>query len=507
MTPDTLPPCALGLTPRTLSAWRDNALDAREMARVRTHAVGCAACRGQLEAFEAVARTVRGQRTAAPDARLWRGVRNRIEMERNMKEHGADNRHAGPHGGVRGRTWTGLAGVAAAVLLIAGFALVLRGILGGRGTTGPVAGTPTGVGTPSVTSSPTSAPTPPPLPLTWQSVALPAGFGTRWNYQFAPPSMDGNTAYACAWPRESGDTSTAAWTTRDRGAHWAQVVLPVGHVLIGCIPVADGNDPLVALMWMSWAPLGAPPDPAQAADFVTYDGGASWQRLPAPLQHVPMLATWHGVTYATGVSDKGSQLWVSSDHMRTWEPVGDGTLPVIGQIWVSPGNGAVTAVQEPPGGGVSIALQIWTSPDGHAWSRETTPKVVEVFGGPVLVGAGSPRLALCGVDGLGLAPHLFCADASGTWVERPNLTITGTNTNGQNITAPGSPFAIASDGALLAAVAWPSPTDASLYRLSPGASAWQSLGTAPLSSVAYGATSTGGVLWATGNGASAASYP
>lgn len=507
MNADMTPRCSLGLTTETLSAWRDDALGPREMARVGAHARGCAACQARLGDYDVVARTVRGQRVAVPDARLWRGVRDRIMMEHNMKEHGGRRDNLGRSGGGHGRAWTGWAAVAAAVLLVGGFALVIRGFIGGRGTTVPMAVTSPAVGTPSVTPATTAAPTPPPLALAWQAVQLPAGFGTRWSYLIAPAATDGETAYACGMPIGAGETTTGAWTTHDRGAHWARVILPVGHVANACTPITDGNDSRVAVMWVTWGPLGAPPDATDAADFVTYDGGASWQRVPVALAHRPMLATWHGVTYGTGVADKGSQLWVTSDNMRTWQPVGDGTLPVIGQIWVDPGTGALTAVQEPPGGGVSVALQIWTSPDGHTWRRESTPKLAEVVSGPVTAGAASPRLALCGLDSLGQTANLLCADASGTWVGVPNLVLTGANASGQAMTALGYPFAIASDGALLATAAWPTPTDTALYRLTPGASAWQSMGAAPLPLVAFGATASGGVIWATENGAYTVSYP
>jgi hypothetical protein len=86
---DSITGCALGLTPDTLSGWRDHSLSVAEMARVGEHIQTCLACQARLAQYDLVAHALRsieqmdGGRRAPVNPRLLlhqRGQRGRIRI-------------------------------------------------------------------------------------------------------------------------------------------------------------------------------------------------------------------------------------------------------------------------------------------------------------------------------------------------------------------------------------------------------------------------------------------
>src|SRR5258708_19693615 len=132
MSPERIPACALGLTAATLSAWRDQSLSAAEAEQIRAHVAPCPACQQRLADYEAIAHALRAQRVLAPDERLWRAVRAGMAQPRQRAPLNL------PHVPL----WQTLVATAAALLLVAGFAQMLRYIALGH-ITGIARPTPT----------------------------------------------------------------------------------------------------------------------------------------------------------------------------------------------------------------------------------------------------------------------------------------------------------------------------------------------------------------------------
>jgi YVTN family beta-propeller protein len=61
-----IPGCALGVSVQTLSAWRDQALPAREQEQMRVHIAGCAGCQRRLAQYDAIARALKALPTPEP---------------------------------------------------------------------------------------------------------------------------------------------------------------------------------------------------------------------------------------------------------------------------------------------------------------------------------------------------------------------------------------------------------------------------------------------------------
>lgn len=107
--------CPLNLTPETLAAYRDGALAAPELARIRAHLADCPACTVTLARFDSLARILASQRIPIPDARLWRGVHARLSLAPTPA----------PHVPARA-VWGGLGTLATLVVLVALFAQIFR---------------------------------------------------------------------------------------------------------------------------------------------------------------------------------------------------------------------------------------------------------------------------------------------------------------------------------------------------------------------------------------------
>jgi hypothetical protein len=357
---------------------------------------------------------------------------------------------------------------------------------------------------PSVPRSPTATPTSlPPAPLAWQAAAFPPGYNSlgaiHGPLAFAP--SDGNTAYVCGVTGAGNqDSAPGVWVTHDRAAHWTRMAdLPVSRTIGWCWIVVDSLNPAIAVAIVSWAPNDLGPVPNFDLDFATFDGGATWRQLggnPEPFL-VKQLATRQGTTLAildSGVGGGDIRLWISTDQMRTWQPVSGPWGPEgwgNPVVWVNPGSGAILLQT-----GVDTA-RLWGSTDGgQHWSRLKTPTLDATT---VLVAppaAGKPW-QICGITPYSADPsnggQLLCSQDGGqTWAQRPLLTVTLSGPKG-SYTQTGYPFAMTDDGTVLAELVQPPPN--ALYRLPPGAVAWQSLGPIPSDDLATAVVPGAGVLW------------
>jgi hypothetical protein len=143
------PPCSMQISLETLSALRDDALEATDARRLHAHIPTCAACQARLAGFARVAHTLHIQRDLEPDPLFWRSLQPQL----------ATRRASGPP-----RRTTLLSGAAATVVVLAMalvFAQVVRmqpGVASTHSSTTAVATTTT------ASQSPTSHPKPTPLP-------------------------------------------------------------------------------------------------------------------------------------------------------------------------------------------------------------------------------------------------------------------------------------------------------------------------------------------------------
>jgi predicted anti-sigma-YlaC factor YlaD len=127
---DTIPPtCALGLTGERLSVWRDGLVSASEMARISAHVPTCQACQAYLAQFDAITHQLRGQRELEPGMRIWRPVQKQIVQIPSERRIPMKSRSI----------LSGIGAVAAALLLIGLFVVVLQNRATGAGTTSPPA--------------------------------------------------------------------------------------------------------------------------------------------------------------------------------------------------------------------------------------------------------------------------------------------------------------------------------------------------------------------------------
>lgn len=107
--------CALGLSRKLLSAWRDRLLPEVDAQRVALHVMDCAACQHRLAQFAQIAEAI--QRPPAPDLRgqTWRGIQSRLSQREQQ-----------PMRTPRAVALSGIGAVVLAALLVVLFAVVLR---------------------------------------------------------------------------------------------------------------------------------------------------------------------------------------------------------------------------------------------------------------------------------------------------------------------------------------------------------------------------------------------
>lgn len=501
---ETTPVCEHGIAALTLSAWRDGDLSEAEAAAISAHVGSCAAAQVHLAGYDAIIQALRSQTVPVASERLWRDLETRFGTP--QQQGGMVPRAVGRPGATRtGRLVGTLAAVAAALLIVAGFVRVLA---------------PQGRSTSPMTTHPLS-----PLQLTWAPATLPLGMQFYGVSQVAPAPTNGDVAYGCVSPLDvtgkpaPGATggATTVWVTSDRAAHWTPAgTLPlVRHDITLCAVLVDDLNPTHLLATATWQRQpGLALDPQQSLAFSSTDGGASWQPLANPQDtQITDFATYGSTTYATFVySGDGSPqhvLYASDDGMRTWRPIDaqiNAADDLAGVLWVRPNTGGLLLqagnLNAPEGKNIT---HLWTSDDGGAhWTQLTN--VPDASGFVARPSQAGKPWTICGTNFEKTAnPNwpgaLACStDGGRTWVQRPLPY----STNG--VAAISQPqdgryfgaqiVGITDSGDIIAQVGLTANT---LYRLVPGRSQWQSLGSAPSPyvSVYYVQDSGHGMLWAT----------
>jgi hypothetical protein len=492
MSTGTIPACTLGLTVEVLSAWRDESLPRAERARLAAHLASCPACHDRLAQYDAIAAELRAQPVPVPDARLWAAVRAGMAGGARSSRSMARARPSAP------RVWKGLAAVAAALLLVAGFGQVLHLLTAGRGT-------PSAARTPTATTGPISA-------LRWQPATFPAGFDAAQTPSPSAPTggvirtiavspATGDTAYACAPPQPGQGPHPLVWVTQDRAAHWTRLTdVPSEGPVDTCAIEADAHDTSAAV-----AILVRRQD-AHEEVWATFNGGHTWQRLPTAPHLMDQLTTIGATSYALRMEANRPEahVMVSADHLQTWTAI-DADISAAGArpfgLWVNPATSEllVAALRPPATPGGSALTTLWDSRDGgQHWTLlplNFTDAVV-VVARPT---AGKPWVLCVAESAKAATPsptsRILCSTNGGqTWVSRPPLV-------------PSSPAAgpirlaaIASDGALLAFMPqWDAThqriSGYDLYRFAPRVGQWQTLGPVPEPQALYAPTATGGLLW------------
>ena len=490
-------PCAQGVAPATLAAWRDGALGGREAGRLRAHIADCAACQAQLAAQERADAAIRAQPVPIPDERLWRGVRDGIEHPR--RRVGA-NRSGRPM--TRRAILSGIAAVAAIALITVGFARVLQA----RQTLmRPHGAHATATPNINVTAVPPQTQAIAGTPLRWYGGELPptaAAYSIQaWlNYAFAV--SDGNTAYACLVPAPNSQT-VQIWVTHNRAATWTMTqTLQVSVYANVCTVAVDQSNAQQLTVFIANQATGPLAHGLVTRTYLSVDGGSSWRLLSATYELLSV-KTAGGATYAlqetynspaTSFPSATIDLVVSRDRLQHWRVI-DPPFPAgeaANMFWVAPDGRGVLAMAL--NDHVKGSQTLWQTADGGAhWSAVAFPHVG--FDNPLIAQnpvAGQPW-HICepvytpnpapGVVGTTMA--LYCtADGGETWQARPGLVFTlacptcgaADERNSNAVTS----LVLADDGSLLGLAYGPPQNNViGLYRLKPGATQWESLGPTP----------------------------
>jgi photosystem II stability/assembly factor-like uncharacterized protein len=309
----------------------------------------------------------------------------------------------------------------------------------------------------------------------WSHATLPSGFGMGFHLaDLEVAASDGATAYSCAVAGTLQDRSgpPRVIVTHDAGAHWAATA-PIAASWSECdLLIVDKLDPTIVIAESGYS-LGA--------SFVSFNGGGSWQTLPAQDGiAIEQLATigrhsWALVTKpnANGATEALAE---SLDGLRSWREI-DVNLPASDQVmfWVNPGNASLL-VQ-------TYAHGVWTSSDdGAHWQQMNLPASSD---GSILA-VQQPRAN---------APWRLCADSlvctldgGKTWVivplpqGIPRTWLAGL-ADDDTVVMLGSP-----DGSRAGLV---------VYRCRVGSGQWRMMGKPPADSsvLHYVSSRHGGELW------------
>lgn len=346
-------------------------------------------------------------------------------------------------------------------------------------------------------------------PLVWRAATLP----TASNFIVAVAPSNGDVVYTCGVARGS---NLAIWVSHDRAVHWTHTAtIPVKPGTTECNVTVDGLDPQTAVVRVDQVKMGGEPLISQYTSFVTFDGGQTWRQLSEARPYaVFQLSTLAGsiyayLRYATGNPRtplaEDPVLAVSHDQMRTWHTILQGVTdyggagsavfllnPVSGALLVAGENSFVTSVD----GGAH-----WANVTVPGYSAQPPPSESIVVQTPV---ASQPwHLCVAYDDSLNIhnpTPNtLTCStDGGQTWQPVPDLNLTFTNAKGTGtFVAPAGVFAIADDGAVLAAVSGLSTQDTTDYRIQVSGQRWQPFGLTPgAAMLTYYPGPGNGVLWA-----------
>lgn len=342
---------------------------------------------------------------------------------------------------------------------------------------------PTATPTPHVTTiASTGAPTAGPTP-TWTKAALPAGFGLDFHVSdIEPAPSDGSVAYACAPVPAQPPSQAYAVVTSTGGARFGPETRVSSNWGSCASVVVDEADPQRAIAY---------PDFYTAPGARTTDGGATWNPYSGP--SIRQMTTISATTYAVQTDTNGNAdtLIASTDGMSTWHsvslPNGTGDYRSA-SLWAQPSGNLLLETAGP-----NTTTYMWqTANSGATWAQVVTPG--EFYPNFVYATAGARGAwVICGMyntSNTDATMNLACTTDSGAnWTALPTI---GDGGQGgpqlASVTPTGAVLATANDNGS-------APT---LYRWSPGATRWQSLGALPpyIGTVRYYPTTSGGVLWA-----------
>lgn len=319
----------------------------------------------------------------------------------------------------------------------------------------------------------------PGVALQWTAANLPlssAYFGFSYHTAWLDVSADnGAVAYSCSQGAPSVALETVV--TRDAGATWSRVA-DVNQAWGGCMGLAaDALNPRIVVL------TGG----AGGASAVTLNGGQSWRVGSSPITSTLWsLATFGSHTYTLssngGAGGSAIRLYRSADGLVSWRdvspPMGSQTIPAF---WVNPITGSLLVESQAGFGG---PMTLWrSSDDGSTWTQNILAlgDISAVVASPL---RGSSTWVIC-VDA---DDHECSTDSGRTWSPLPPLVDTGLR--GYRL------LAVTGDGSVLAV----GSTDMyqPIYRLAPGASRWQALGPAPLTTGTLHYTpapGTDGYIW------------
>lgn len=409
--------CQQGVPPELLSGWRDGLLPPDQAAWLERHTPTCPACGERLRDYDAAASALSGQVIPRPSADLWPGVRAAIERETRGMEDGARRAPRLPHGLALGGIGAGVV----ALLLVALFAGLLRSRQTGRPT---AAATPTATLAATATTAATATPSGPGY---WTTITgcsgVPAGVRTVYN--------------AGIQEQKSAPTIVTLQRSDDCGATWTKLTPPqmagvsyttnVNLMTIFTSPRNPDTAYLTLQVNSAQACSSTSSVTARTAlsstvcqpQYVTTNGGVSWQRLALPVRGIlgnispvdavlgsalrPQGSRLYGVVTDAMLTSSGvippGRLVASDDGGVTWH-IADAPLAAQGlAIWdfapVPTGSTVyVTAepvsdpAREPPQYGATLTM--WSSPDGGAtWKQASNPPDVTPQSPILNMGAGA----------------------------------------------------------------------------------------------------------------------
>jgi len=380
--------CTDGVTPETLSAWRDGLLPADQTQWLAVHAPACPACSARLRDYEQIGAALRGQIIPQSAADPWPAMRQRIEREGRERR---ERRLSLPR-------WGGLGALVAAALLVALFA----GLLAQQAARRPAPGSTATVAATHVASPTTTTP----ALGAWTQIPSYKGL-----YGLTVAPSNPRVAYQIWWSSSGGTDSAGSGLmlrrTDDQGATWH--ALPAPHIAHAAYPVigseldgfVDPFNPQTVYLQM-----GAQMDnqtapcpnfgeaPLCVFTFVSTDGGERWQPLALPVAgrfSAPQIGAGGGFTGQRDSGDAASpsrlyssifqrsqqtlRLIRSDDNGVSWRLI-DAPIVAAGQFvtaFTAPATGStIFALAAPPSGSGTppTGVTIWSSDDGGAsWSN------------------------------------------------------------------------------------------------------------------------------------------
>jgi hypothetical protein len=381
--------CDAGVTPASLSAWRDGLLPADQTQWLAAHAPACPACSARLRDYEQIGVALRGQVIPQSAADPWPAMRRRIEREGRERRERRGRRQSLPR-------WGGLGALVAAALLVALFA----GLLAQQAARRPAPGS-----TATVAASPIASPTTTTPALgAWTQVP---GYKGLYNLAVAP--SDPRVAY------QLGNDANGAQIFRrtdDQGATWHNLTLPnianASYPVVGAWSGVTVNPLDARVAYLSIAAAMKSPitsctsngggdidmtSPVCKYLYISVDSGAHWRLMSLPVVgelSAPTLAQ-DGLMGQRDTSDAASpsrlysplfqrstgamRLMRSDDNGVTWRLI-DGAIVAAGQYATSfaatPTGSTIFAVSSSHTGSgrPTTPETIWSSDDdGATWTN------------------------------------------------------------------------------------------------------------------------------------------